>query len=62
MSQCHKGRLHYVMSLGDMPHENGYIYPNMHATDLVYISKYFHCHYESIDMQTMSIASILREP
>ena len=58
MSQCHKGCLHYVMSLGDMPHENVYISYNMHATDLVYISKYCHCHWETIDM---CLACILRE-
>ena len=44
---------------GDMPHGNGHISHNMHAKDLVYISKEHHCHCEYIDIQTMSIACIL---
>ena len=48
--KCHKGRLHYVMLLDNMPHENVHLSHNMHATDLVYISKYSHCHCESLDM------------
>ena len=53
-----KGHLHYVMSLVDKHHETSKGSPNMHARDLVYISKYCHCHCESIDMQTMFIAFI----
>ena len=49
-SMHHKGRLHYVMLLDNMPHENVHLSHNMHATDLVYISKYSHCHCESLDM------------
>jgi len=49
------------MSPGDMHNENIKTSPNMHATDLVYISKYCHYQCESIYMQTMSIACILRE-
>ena len=59
--KCHKGRLHYVMLLDNMPHENVHLSHNMHATDLVYISKYSHCHCESLDMQIMSLACILSE-
>ena len=46
---------------GDMPHGNGHTSHNMHARDMVYISKYWHCQCESIDMQTMSLACILSE-
>ena len=46
---------------GDMPHGNDHISLNMHAKALVYISKGCHCNCESIDMQTMFLACILRE-
>ena len=46
---------------GDMPHGNGHTSHNMYARDMVYISKYWHCQFESIDMQTMSLACILSE-
>ena len=46
----------------DMPHENDHISLYMYAKALVYISKDCHCHCESIDMLTMSLACILREP
>ena len=32
----------------DMPHGNGHTSHNMHATDLVFISKYCYFHYESV--------------
>ena len=54
--KCHKGRLHYVMLQDNMPHENVHLSHNMYATDLVYISKYCHCHCESMDMPNISIA------
>ena len=46
----------------NMPHGNGHTPHNMHATDLASISKDFECHCESFDMQTMTLACILREP
>ena len=54
--------LYLTHPLGDMPYINEHSSPNMNATDLVYISKYCHCHCESLDMQIMSLACILREP
>ena len=45
----------------DMPHGNGHTSHNMHARDMVYILKYLHSQCESIGMQTMSLACILRE-
>ena len=45
----------------DMPHGNGNTSHNMHARDLVYISKYCHYQCEFIDMQTMSLACNLSE-
>ena len=47
--------IEYGPIAGNMPHGNGHTSHNMHATHLVYISKYCHCHCESIDMQTMHI-------
>ena len=57
--KCYKCRLHYVMSLGDMLHDNGHISHNMHATDLISISKYCHSHCESIDVYSMHIDGLV---
>ena len=38
---------------GNMLNRNGYTSHNMHTTDLIYFSKYCHCHCEYLDMQTM---------
>ena len=54
--------IEYDPIAGNMPHGNGLTSHNMHATYLVYIVKYCHCHCESLDMQTMSLAYVLREP
>ena len=42
-----------------MPHGNGHTSHNMHATDLFYISKYCHCHCESIDIYGMHIDGLV---
>ena len=47
-------------SSDSMPHGNNTSSLNMHATALVYISIDCHCHCKFIDMQTMSIACLLR--
>ena len=57
--QYQKGRLHYVMSLGDMLHERGQTSPNVHAAKWIYIFKYCHCHWESIEMYNRYVTYIL---
>ena len=47
------------MSLGDIGHKNGKGSPNMHATGLISISKYYHCHCESIDVYSMHIDGLV---
>ena len=42
-----------------MPHGNGHTSHNVHSTDLGYILKYSHCHFEYIDIHIMSIACII---
>ena len=43
----------------NMPYGNGCTPHNMHARDLVYISKYCHCQYESIDVYSMYIVGLV---
>ena len=50
-----------VIADGDMPRGSGHTSHNLHARDMIYISKHWHCQCESIDMQTMSLACILSE-
>ena len=42
-----------------MPQGDGHISLNMHATDLISISKYYHCHCESIDVYSMHIDGLV---